>query len=58
VRSFADYFDRARRKRHAAGYERVGVVSEGEADDLIRQVELFQAWVIEEVDRLRDRGSA
>lgn len=58
VRSFADYFDRARRKRHAAGYERVGVVSEGEADDLIRQVELFQAWVIEEVDRLRDRTKA
>jgi len=32
----------------------VGVVSEGEADDLIRQLELFQAWVIEEVSRLRD----
>jgi predicted site-specific integrase-resolvase len=58
VRSFADYFDRARRKRHAAGYERVGVVSEGEADDLIRQVELFQVWVTKEVERLRDRAKA
>ena len=41
----ADYFDRARRKRHAAAYERINVVSESELDDLIEQVRKFREWV-------------
>jgi len=41
----ADYFDRARRKRHAAAYEQVNVVSSSELDDLVEQVKQFREWV-------------
>lgn len=44
-RSFAEYFDRARRKRNMAAYEQANVVSAGELDDLIEQVERFRKWV-------------
>lgn len=53
----ADYFDRARRKRNAAAYDRINVVSEGEVDDLIAQVEAFRVWVNAEVEeRQRDKA--
>ena len=45
MRSFADYFDRARRKRHTVTYDRAGAVSEGEVDDLIEQVCGFREWL-------------
>jgi uncharacterized protein (UPF0332 family) len=48
---FGDYFDRARRKRNAAFYDQVNVVSKGEVSDLIQQVETFQAWVTSEAKR-------
>ena len=46
----------ARRKQNAAFYDQVNVVSEGEVNDLIRQVETsqvetFQAWVTSEAKR-------
>ena len=53
MQGFADFFDRARRKRNAASYDRVNVVSEGEVDDLIDQVGTFRAWVDAEVRRRR-----
>lgn len=51
IQAFSDYFDRARRKRNAAFYDQVNVVSEGEVNDLIQQVETFQAWVTSEAKR-------
>jgi len=57
MQSLADYFERARRKRNAAAYDRVNVVGEGEVTDLIRQVEVFQAWAIGEAkQRWSDAG--
>ena len=53
MRSIADYFGRARRKRNTAAYDRVNIVSEGEVNDLIAQVHTFRAWVNEEVQRFR-----
>ncbi len=50
MRNVAEYFDRARRMRNAAAYDRVNVVSEGDVDDLIRQVEIFRLWVVREVE--------
>jgi len=50
MQSFADYFDRARRKRHTVTYDRAGAVSEGEVDDLIKQVTAFREWVLAEVE--------
>ena len=50
MQGFAEYFDRARRKRNAAAYDRVSVVSERDVDDLIRQVEIFRPWVVGEVE--------
>jgi uncharacterized protein (UPF0332 family) len=44
-RSVAEYFDRARRKRNTAAYEQANVVSAGELNDLIEQVERFREWV-------------
>jgi uncharacterized protein (UPF0332 family) len=44
-RSVAEYFDRARRKRNTAAYEQANVVSAGELNDLIEQVERFRQWV-------------
>jgi len=46
---FAEYFDRARRKRNIAAYEQANVASEAEVDDLIERVSAFQAWVKEQV---------
>ena len=46
-RSFAEYFDRARRKRNTAAYEQSDVVSAGELDDLSEQVNRFREWVEE-----------
>ena len=48
MRGFADYFDRVRRKRNVAVYDQANVISAGEVTDLIQQVEVFQAWVVEE----------
>ncbi len=48
MQAFGDYFDRARRKRNAAFYDQVNVVSESDVNDLIQQVETFQAWVTSE----------
>lgn len=56
MRNVAEYFDRARRKRNAAAYDRVNVVSERDVDDLIEQVGAFRAWVEAEV-RQRGRGT-
>lgn len=53
MRNVAEYFDRARRKRNAAAYDRVNVVSERDVDDLIEQVGAFRAWVEAEVRRQR-----
>lgn len=53
MQGFADYLERARRKRNAAAYDRVNVVGEGEVTDLIRQVEVFQTWVVKEARRRR-----
>lgn len=51
IRTFADYFDRARRKRNVLSYDHVNVASAGEVEDLIGQVRAFGAWVTEEVGR-------
>jgi len=56
MRNVAEYLDRARRKRNAAAYDRVNVVSEGDVDDLIEQVDAFWAWVDAEVHQ-RGRGT-
>jgi uncharacterized protein (UPF0332 family) len=53
MRGFADYFDRVRRKRNIATYDQANVISAGEVTDLIQQVEVFQAWVVEETGRHR-----
>lgn len=49
MRSFADYFDRARRKRHTVTYDKAGAVSEGEVGDLIEQVKVFREWLNSEL---------
>ncbi len=51
MRPFADYFDRARRKRHTVTYDRAGAVSEGEVGDLIKQVTAFREWLLAKVER-------
>lgn len=50
MRSISDYFDRARRKRNTVAYDQVNVVSEGEVNDLIAQVDQFRRWAEQEVD--------
>ncbi|MEN6369414.1 MAG: hypothetical protein ABFD77_06910 [Thermotogota bacterium] len=51
MRTFAEYFDRARRKRNTLSYDHVNVASASEVDDLIGQVKVFGAWVTGEVRR-------
>ncbi len=50
-RHFAEYFDRARRKRNIAAYEQVNVASEAEVDDLIERMSTFRAWVKRQVEK-------
>ncbi len=42
-----DVFNRFRRKRHIAGYERVGVVSEQDADEMLDLARELKAEVLE-----------
>ncbi len=51
MRTFAEYFDRARRKRNTLCCDHVNVASASEVDDLIGQVGVFGVWVTGEVGR-------
>ena len=43
----ADYFDACRSKRNLADYDRAGIISDAEADELLREARAFKADLID-----------
>lgn len=45
VRAFAGYIDRCRRQRNTLSYDAAGIVSDADAEDLLKQARIFNTTV-------------